>query len=64
MGKLVATETKKVKAGRFDCTVTKEFYSGEEERAAQVKALTALKKFLLSNKGIDCSLYFMQMKTE
>lgn len=43
MGKLVATETSKVKSGRFECTVTKEYYSGEEERAAQVKALKLLK---------------------
>lgn len=49
MGKLVASETTKEKAGRFECTVTKEFYDGEEERAAQVKALRYLKS-LESNK--------------
>jgi hypothetical protein len=43
VGKLVATETTKVKSGRFECIVTKEYYSGEEEIAAQVKALKLLK---------------------
>jgi hypothetical protein len=43
MGKLVAIEKQQMKSGRFECTVTKEFYAGEEERAAQVKALKYIK---------------------
>lgn len=43
MGRLVATDTQKIKTGRFECTVTKEFYDGEEEKAAQVKVLRLIK---------------------
>lgn len=51
MGKLVATETAKLKSGRFECTVTREFYDGEEERAAQVKALKLVKSLNLKKEA-------------
>ncbi|MCM0648680.1 hypothetical protein NBE98_09865 [Clostridium swellfunianum] len=43
MGKLVSVEHEKFKSGRFECTVIKEFYAGEEESAAQLKALKYIK---------------------
>lgn len=41
--RLVKKTTEYIKCGRFECTVTREFYDGKEEREAQIKALRFIK---------------------
>ncbi|MDF2502785.1 MAG: hypothetical protein K0R06_276 [Clostridium sp.] len=51
--KPVRTETDHVKVGRFEATVIKNFYDGEEERKAQVEALTFLKSLIGKEKKVE-----------